>query len=171
MLRTVVEAARERTMAAIETLEEVMLDPKASGSARVTAAVAMLERGWGKPMQSVTLQKREGEYKDLSDAELIAIASGAGDDAVTNGGSDPSATPDDTSQPHPNLPVLRFTPAAHHRLLIEKLEAVGRGEIDRLMICMPPGAGKSTYCSFLFPTWYLANHPTRRLSRRAIHPS
>ena len=26
-----------------------------------------------------------------------------------------------------------FEPARHHRLLIEKLEAVGRGEIDRLL--------------------------------------
>lgn len=43
--------------------------------------------------------------------------------------------------------------------MIEKLEAVGRGEIDRLLICMPPGAAKSTYTSFLFPAWFLANHP------------
>ena len=44
-------------------------------------------------------------------------------------------------------------------MLIEKLEAIGRSEIDRLLICMPPGAAKSTYTSFLFPAWYLANHP------------
>jgi hypothetical protein len=95
----VVKAARERTAAALATLDRVMADEKASPSARVTAALGILERGWGKPMQSISL-KREGEYKDLSDAELIAIASGAGDDAVTNGGSDPSATPDDTSTSH-----------------------------------------------------------------------
>ena len=52
-----------------------------------------------------------------------------------------------------------FEPAAHHRLLIEKLEAVSRGETDRLLICMPPGAAKSTYSSVLFPAWFLANHP------------
>jgi predicted phage terminase large subunit-like protein len=52
-----------------------------------------------------------------------------------------------------------FEPASHQRLLIDKLEAVGRGEIDRLLICMPPGAAKSTYTSFLFPAWFLANHP------------
>ena len=38
-------------------------------------------------------------------------------------------------------------------LLIEKLEAVERGEIPRLMILMPPGSGKSTYASVLFPAW------------------
>jgi predicted phage terminase large subunit-like protein len=45
-------------------------------------------------------------------------------------------------------------------LLCEKLEAVGRGEIDRLLICMPPGAAKSTYTSFLFPAFFLSNHPS-----------
>src|SRR3981081_981682 len=52
-----------------------------------------------------------------------------------------------------------FEPAAHQQLLIEKLEAVSRGEIDRLLVCMPPGAAKSTYTSVLFPGYFLANHP------------
>lgn len=51
-----------------------------------------------------------------------------------------------------------FEPAAHHRLLIDKLEAVTRGEIDRLAVFMPPGAAKSTYASILFAPWYLAQH-------------
>ncbi len=52
-----------------------------------------------------------------------------------------------------------FEPARHQRLLIEKLEAVGRGEIDRLLITMPPGAAKSTYSSVLFPAFFLSNNP------------
>lgn len=44
-------------------------------------------------------------------------------------------------------------------MLIDKLEAVSRGEIDRLAVFMPPGSAKSTYASSLFPAWYLANHP------------
>jgi hypothetical protein len=36
-------------------------------------------------------------------------------------------------------------PAAHHRLLLQHLEAIGRGSIDRLMVLMPPGSAKSTY--------------------------
>jgi predicted phage terminase large subunit-like protein len=43
-------------------------------------------------------------------------------------------------------------------LLISKLEAVARGEIDRLLICMPPGSAKSTYTSVFFPGWFLANY-------------
>jgi predicted phage terminase large subunit-like protein len=54
---------------------------------------------------------------------------------------------------------LGFEPAKHHRLLISKLEAVARGEIKRLAVFMPPGAGKSFYCSYAFPPWYLASHP------------
>jgi predicted phage terminase large subunit-like protein len=49
-------------------------------------------------------------------------------------------------------------PARHHKLLIEKLEAVDRGEIKRLMVFMPPGSAKSTYGSALFPAWYLGRN-------------
>jgi predicted phage terminase large subunit-like protein len=52
-----------------------------------------------------------------------------------------------------------FEPARHHRLLIDKLEAVTRGDIDRLAVFMPPGAAKSTYASILFAPWYLGNYP------------
>ena len=54
-----------------------------------------------------------------------------------------------------------FKPARHHQLLIEKLEAVERGEIKRLMVFMPPGSAKSTYGSVLFPTWYLGRNRDR----------
>ena len=54
-------------------------------------------------------------------------------------------------------------PAEHHRLLIDKLEAVERGEIRRLMVLMPPGSAKSTYCSVVFPTWYLGKRPGRSI--------
>jgi predicted phage terminase large subunit-like protein len=51
-----------------------------------------------------------------------------------------------------------FEPAPHHRLLIEQLEKVARGEIDRLLVCMPPGAAKSTYASILFPPYFLSHY-------------
>lgn len=47
------------------------------------------------------------------------------------------------------------TPAAHHRLLISELEAVDRGDNDRLMIFWPPGHAKTYYASILFPAWFL----------------
>lgn len=52
-------------------------------------------------------------------------------------------------------------PERHHRLIIDKLEAVERGEIDRLMIFMPPGSAKSTYASVLFPPWFMARRKNR----------
>jgi hypothetical protein len=36
-------------------------------------------------------------------------------------------------------------PAKHHRLLMNELDALSRGDIDRLMVQMPPGSAKSTY--------------------------
>ncbi len=50
-------------------------------------------------------------------------------------------------------------PAAHHRLLMARLQAVAEGTIDRLMVLMPPGAAKSTYSSVLFPVWWFTRHP------------
>lgn len=50
-------------------------------------------------------------------------------------------------------------PAKHHQLLIDHLEAVERGEITRLMVCMPPGSAKSTYTSVEFPPWFLGRNP------------
>ena len=57
------------------------------------------------------------------------------------------------------LSTVGHKPARHHRLLISKLEAVARGEIDRLMVFMPPRHAKSEYISKLFVPWFIANHP------------
>src|SRR5574339_532271 len=56
-----------------------------------------------------------------------------------------------------------FEPAKHHLFIIEQLERVVRGEINRLMICVPPGSAKSTYASVLFPPWYLAQRPNQSI--------
>lgn len=50
-------------------------------------------------------------------------------------------------------------PALHHRRLIEELDDIARGRIDRLMVLMPPGSAKSTYASVLFPPWWFTQHP------------
>ena len=52
-----------------------------------------------------------------------------------------------------------FEPALHHQLIIRELEALERGEFDRLVVSAPPGSAKTTYVSHLFPPWYLARHP------------
>lgn len=47
----------------------------------------------------------------------------------------------------------------HLIVLIEKLEAIERGEIKRLIVIMPPRHGKSELVSVRFPCWYLARRP------------
>jgi predicted phage terminase large subunit-like protein len=49
--------------------------------------------------------------------------------------------------------------ARHHRLLVSRLQRVADGGCDRLMVQMPPGSAKSTYCSVLFPAYFLSCYP------------
>src|SRR6266404_3382869 len=56
-----------------------------------------------------------------------------------------------------------YEPAPHHKLLIDRLERVVRGETKRLAVFMPPGSAKSTYGSILFPPYVMANAPNRAI--------
>jgi len=56
-----------------------------------------------------------------------------------------------------------FELAAHHRLIVDKLEAVERGDVRRLMIFMPPRHGKSLLGTQIFPAWFLGRHPDRSI--------
>lgn len=46
-----------------------------------------------------------------------------------------------------------------HRLIASRLEAVLRGEIDRLMVFAPPQHGKSELTSVRFPAFWMAHRP------------
>lgn len=50
---------------------------------------------------------------------------------------------------------------SHIRLLAQKLEAVERGEIRRLIINMPPRHGKTQLASEVFPAWFLGRNPAQ----------
>jgi Terminase large subunit, T4likevirus-type, N-terminal len=52
-----------------------------------------------------------------------------------------------------------FQLATHHRLMAERLEAIERGEIRRLLILAPPRHGKSLLTTQFFPAWYMGRHP------------
>lgn len=56
-----------------------------------------------------------------------------------------------------------WKPEACHLRLCEKLEAVDRGEIKRLIVMWPPRHGKSEIASVLFPAWRLGRHPDSRV--------
>src|SRR5262245_13698516 len=55
-----------------------------------------------------------------------------------------------------------YAPAALHREIAKQLQRVERGEVDRLMLCVPPRHGKSELASRRFPAWYLGRHPDKQ---------
>ena len=74
--------ARSFTDSAIKTLAGVMQQPDSPPAARVSAAVALLDRGWGKPQQTVDMTVRRAIAKDLADDELADIALGRSEGAA-----------------------------------------------------------------------------------------
>lgn len=56
-----------------------------------------------------------------------------------------------------------YESAPHHELIASKLEAVMRGEIKRLIICMPPRHGKSELASRRFPSYYMGHHADKQI--------
>lgn len=51
-----VQAARNKTVAALDTLASIMGNKRAPAAARVAAAREILDRGWGRPTQDVRLE-------------------------------------------------------------------------------------------------------------------
>lgn len=56
-----------------------------------------------------------------------------------------------------------YAVGAHHKIIAEKLNAVERGEIRRLMIFCPPRHGKSELSSRRFPAYCLGRDPNREI--------
>ena len=56
-----------------------------------------------------------------------------------------------------------FNPSTHHHYLSNKLEGVINGDINRLIVTMPPRHGKSEMASRRLPAYYLGKHPTREI--------
>ena len=70
--------------------------------------------------------------------------------------------------PDLNRWLKRATPehdwdAPHLLLLQEKLEAIERGELKRLLVSMPPRHGKSELLSIHAPVWFLERNPKREV--------
>lgn len=51
----------------------------------------------------------------------------------------------------------------HHGIIFQKLEAVERGEIRKLMIFVPPRHGKSEIASINFPAWFFGRNPKKNI--------
>ena len=52
-IKDIKEAAKSHTRQALNTLIAVMNDADSPAASRVTAATALLDRGWGRPMQNI----------------------------------------------------------------------------------------------------------------------
>jgi hypothetical protein len=76
-VQSVVDLAREHTEDAVRTLVEIALNKRATDSARVSAAAHLLDRGWGKPAQSL-----EHTGKDGADLSVTVKVEHAGGDSL-----------------------------------------------------------------------------------------
>ncbi len=74
----------------------------------------------------------------------------------------PTAPPD-TEVEFEQIEFIKPKFAKHHRLWMQCLQDVADGKIKRLMGMMPPGSGKSSYSSVVFPTWYLGRFPKKQI--------
>ena len=60
-------------------------------------------------------------------------------------------------------PDVDPTPGRHQELLLHRLSQVASGQIRRLLVFMPPGSAKSTYGSIIFPAWFMAANPRKKV--------
>lgn len=57
----------------------------------------------------------------------------------------------------------RWKPYRHHRYMGEQLMRLARGDTLRLVVSLPPRAGKSELISRFFPSWWMGTHPGDRV--------
>lgn len=68
------ELARQHTPQAIRRLVKVMNDDNATASAQVAASTALLDRGWGRPAQTINATVDAGQYQQQVEASLADSA-------------------------------------------------------------------------------------------------
>ncbi len=71
--KTIRDLARKYTKDALKTLTEIVKNPTASDNARVQACNALLDRGWGKPVQhneNVNMGMTYVEYLEMLAKEV-----------------------------------------------------------------------------------------------------
>lgn len=70
--RSLVDLAKCHTETAVNALANILMSPTAPEAARISAATALLDRGWGRPSQSMELSgKVDGDFT-ISKIELVA---------------------------------------------------------------------------------------------------
>jgi hypothetical protein len=74
--------ARQHTTKAIQKLQGLM-DNGQNEQVQLSAAIALLDRGWGKPESYATVKHVNTRAEELSDDELAAIAAGSSEASDT----------------------------------------------------------------------------------------
>ncbi len=89
LITDVRDAARQHTLAAVETLVSVMEDLKAPHSARVAAANGLLDRGHGKATQRIEAEINVYDSLSLADKqallEALEVLDGANEEGDSGG--------------------------------------------------------------------------------------
>lgn len=82
--------ARNHTAKALSTLASIMNASDAPHSARVMAAQALLDRGWGKATQVIEATINNADASRVTDAELAAVIAGDSGEGTTEAPLDTS---------------------------------------------------------------------------------
>ena len=82
--------ARNHTAKALSTLASIMNERKANPAARVAAAQALLDRGWGKSAQIVEATIKNLDASRVTDAELAALIAADSGEGITEAPPDTS---------------------------------------------------------------------------------
>ena len=56
-----------------------------------------------------------------------------------------------------------FIEGSHHRHIADKFNKLATGEINRLIINMPPRHTKSEFASYLLPSWMVGREPKLKI--------
>jgi hypothetical protein len=81
------ELARERTEAALDTLTAIMKNPKAPAAARVSAATAILDRGYGRPCQQLQHSGGDGLGLEALIMQVVTNVPRAPDEPLESSGA------------------------------------------------------------------------------------
>jgi hypothetical protein len=71
--------------------------------------------------------------------------------------------PASEDQDEPRFATVETALARHHQVLLETVERAVKTPNGRAMILMPPGSGKSTYCSVVLPAFLIGRKPGYRV--------
>ena len=56
-----------------------------------------------------------------------------------------------------------FIEGEHHRVIADRMTAVAKGELKRLIVNMPPRHTKSEFASVYFPSWMMGLRPNLKI--------